>query len=572
MSRPDAAWPRESGADLVLRHDDLTGRETCLPDWADTVELTEELDHDPTQELPNPDGAADAPLAATLPTPLPPGISTPLADAAIPADEECRAAETSTLCARYVLERPLGRGGTAVISRARDLRPGLTNGGDHYVAIKHLRPALRDRPGSVARLRREFHQTRSLAHPHIVRFYDLDCDQGTWFIAMEMLTGEALGDRMRRAEPSGLPPAEALRIASACGAALEFAHTRGITHGDVKPDNVFVTTAAEVRLLDFGAAASLRQSTAENDAGYGRIAPSATRAYASPEVLAGEGPEPRDDVFSLACVIYEMLSGQHPYARRGANEARDAGVQIEPLPGLSERQWGALTAGLAWCRAQRPANVRELLRGVVMAAPCIAPPESRRIWRRAVAVTCVTGLGVLAGIVGFDLQGETRPGSPEPAPAAVTGAAASVEPGALLASPVRASAAPAAAPAAKTPAVAPARANAARISFLGETMTVSHRAVAAAIPVERRAAVSQRVTAAWKVTDGTAAAGRDYGGPRTGVARFADGQTVSIIYVPIVAGADAAIDRTFSIELTSAATGAMPAPPHRMVVTILGDR
>src|SRR5690606_29475460 len=143
------------------------------------------------------------------------------------------------------------------------------------------------------------------AHPNIVQFHGLDCDQGTWFISMEMLTGEALGQRMRRAERTGLPPAEALRIASACGAALEHAHARGVVHGDVKPDNVFVTADDEVRVLDFGAAASPLPPAAADSADFGRIAPSATRAYASPEVLAGQGPEPRDDVFSLSCVIYE---------------------------------------------------------------------------------------------------------------------------------------------------------------------------------------------------------------------------------------------------------------------------
>lgn len=573
MSHPDAAWSREPGrANRVSRHEDLVGREDILDASVDTAELTAEFDQDVTEELPGPDGGPEAPPAATAPGLLLPGKPTPPAAAAMPAGDRDRPRAAPTLCARYVLGETLGAGGTAVISRARDLRPELAGVGDHHVAIKRLRPELRDRPGSVARLRREFHQTRSVAHPNIVRFYGLHCDRGTWFIAMEMLTGEALGDRMRRAEPHGLPPAEALRIAGACGAALEFAHAHGVTHGDVKPDNVFVTAADDVRVLDFGAAASLLPSESADEADYGQIAPSATRAYASPEVLAGQGPEPRDDVFSLACVIYEMLSGRHPYERCGANEARDAGMQIERLPGLDARQWRALTAGLAWCREQRPANVSQLLRGVDTAAPLAAGPESRRTWRRAVAATCVAGLGVLAvlvGIVGFDLRGGTHPMSP--APAAAAGGAASVEPGALPASPVMVGTAPVSAPAAKLPTAVPARASAARISFRGETMTVSRRAVTAAIPVQRSAAVRQRVTAAWKVTDGTAAAGRDYGGPRTGVARFAEGQTVSIIYVPILAGADAAIDRTFSIDLTPAATGATPAPPHRMVITILGD-
>ena len=80
------------------------------------------------------------------------------------------------------------------------------------VAIKLLRPELRDRPQSVARLQREFRQTQAVAHPNVVRFLDLDCDGDAWFIVMELLSGETLGPLLRRVAPSGLSGAEALRI------------------------------------------------------------------------------------------------------------------------------------------------------------------------------------------------------------------------------------------------------------------------------------------------------------------------------------------------------------------------
>ncbi len=556
----------------MSRHDMERTREPGSPPaWADTVELTEELDCDGTLYPAQPEASPPEFLSAAVASGSPPGQSSPLADAAVLAGVGDRADEASPLCARYLLGQPLGVGGTAVISQARDLRPEHPTVGDQFVAIKHLRPEFRDQPGSIARLRREFHQTRSLSHPNIVRFYGLGCDQGTWFIAMEMLTGEVLGDRMRRMEPSGLPPGEALSIARGCGAALEFAHACGVVHGDVKPDNVFVTTADEVRVLDFGSAASLQQSVSAEGAGCGRIAASATRAYASPEVLAGQGPEPRDDVFSLACVIYEMLSGHHPYARRGANEARDEGVQIDPLPGLGEQQWRALTAGLAWSREQRPANVSELLRGVEMTAPRVPAPKSRRTWGLAVAGSCVAGLGVWGGLVGFDLPSSAQFRPPDPVPETATGASTSVNPGALLASAGLASAAPLAVPAAEIPAAAPVRKRAARVSFQGDSMTVSHRAVAVAVPVQRSSNLRQRATVAWRLNDGTAVAGRDYGGPRTGVTRFAEGQSVSMIYVPIMALADAPTGLTFSIELKATDAAATPAAPRRMLITIMGD-
>jgi len=112
-----------------------------------------------------------------------------------------------------------------------------------------------------------------------------------------------------------------------------------------------------------------------------------------------------------------------------------------------------------------------------------------------------------------------------------------------------------------------------RLSFDSATMVVSHRAVAAAIPVRRLDPPGQPLRANWRVTDGSAIAGRDFGSERTGVIRFAEGQTLSIIYVPLVAGTGSAPadDRSFTIDLTGAALRANPAGVHRVVVTIQGE-
>ena len=541
-----------------------------LPASNETIELTEEFECHVTTELTLPDGGAG-------PAQAPPSHTTP-------AGPEIAVSAGSVLCERYLLDQPLGNGGTSLISRARDLWREEADGSDPYVAIKRLRPELRDRPGSIARLRREFQQTRSLAHPNIVRFYDFDCDRGTWFIAMECLSGEALGQRLRRAEQTGLPPREALRIATACGAALEFAHGQGVTHGDVKPDNVFVTAGNEVRVLDFGVAAGPAQPAVAGQASADRVAPAATRAYASPEVLAGQGPEPRDDVFSLACMIYEMLSGRHPYGRRGANAARDEGVTIKPLPGLSRRQWQALAAGMAWRREQRPADVGELLQAFGADAPTgpAARPTTRlpifdhrrdrhrrpgQAWRGAIAIAGAAVLGVLSGAVGFGSSSGAQSTSPAAPPSTMTALVAPSAPGDADTKAIPAPAMPAAVAVSQRPV------RAGRLSFESATMVVSHRAVAAAIPVRRLDQPGQPLRADWRVTDGTAFAGRDFESQRTGVVRFAEGQTVSIIYVPLVAGTGAAPadDRSFTIELTGTAIRANPAGVHRVVVTIHGD-
>ena len=173
---------------------------------------------------------------------------------------------------------------------------------------------------------------------------------------MELLNGEPLG---RGCGTAAKRPADggALQIAAVCGDVLACAHDKGVTHGDLKPDNVLVTDQG-VRMIDFGTAPSPQGSAAQPPAV--TVAPAATRPYASPEVLAGLKPEPSDDVFSLACVIYEMLAGRHPYSRLGADEARNLGMRIEPIPGLNPEQWRALSAGLAWARDARPADVRDL--------------------------------------------------------------------------------------------------------------------------------------------------------------------------------------------------------------------
>ena len=309
----------------------------------ETVELTLELDRGNTREL--------APLPHRGPAVQP---ETAPRDSGAPV----------LLGQRYQIERQLACGGTAVIMRALDLRHDAPPDPGPGVAIKLLRPEFRHRAASIARLQREFRQTRSLVHPCIVRHYELGCDRGIWFIAMELLTGEGLGERLRRAPRRGLPIREVLRIASACGEALAFAHDHGVTHGDVKPDNVFITASGEVRLLDFGVA----PDTVPGKRGFqatGEVSPAATRGYASPEVLAGHAPEPRDDVFSLACLVSEMLVGRHAQSCRGDSLKSLVRLSIEPLTGLTLRQWSGLAAGMAGRRDRRPASMRSLMQALV---------------------------------------------------------------------------------------------------------------------------------------------------------------------------------------------------------------
>ena len=325
----------------------------------------------------------------------------------------------SVLRERYVIETQLGNGGTATVFRAVDLRRDASSADGHRVAIKLLRPELRDRPQNIARLQREFRQTQAIAHPNVVRFHDLDCERGSWFIVMELLTGETLGPCLRRASPQGLPEAEASRIAVAVGEALVHAHAHGITHGDIKPDNIYLTTSGDVRLLDFGVAPESMVGAAQGDVPATPVAAAATRVYASPEVLSGADPEPRDDVFSLSCVIYEMLAGSHPYGRRGADTALRDHVMPAPVAFLDGRRQEVLAAALDLKRAARP-SMQELIQALrgesppraspeaiaaalaVVAKPAVivprlAPKRSRLAWLSAIAAGTALVMGILIG-------------------------------------------------------------------------------------------------------------------------------------------------------------------------------
>ena len=555
------------------------GLRTGAVAYADVPEPTEEIDSEPTTELAGPEEFEDE-------------------RSAVPVGE--------VFADRYLVEGRLGTGGTATILRARDLNGngGRIDGG--RIAIKTLRPELRFRAASVARLQREFRQTCLVGHPSVVRQFGIGCDKGNWYIAMELLNGEPLGRRLRDQRPNGLPMTEAMQIAAVCGEVLACAHEKGVTHGDVKPDNVFVTDDG-VRMIDFGAAPSPQGAAGQPPAA--TVAPSATRPYASPEVLAGLKPEPSDDVFSLACVIYEMLAGRHPYGRLGADEARNLGMRIEPIPGLSPDQWRTLAAGLAWARDARPADVRELLRAFApqakpeaatapvpvpvpapahresppatparAALPAVLPARTSPVKPLRIRVPELSrwplgfrprfrpifALGALVAVMGlFAILGDGWLSSPPPTAAPVV---ANLKPAPRVVAPPPAVVAPAPPPVAKARVAPP---PSSRASFKDAEMTVSRGTVSAAIPIQLQPGAA-RARVAWRTIDGSAVAGRDYGGPRSGVAQFQERQTDRILYVPIVTDAAATDDRSFTVELTGAPSGARLGNPRRIVVTIRG--
>jgi len=263
---------------------------------------------------------------------------------------------------RYELISVLGRGGTGTVFKAVDRHRTHLDAASRCVAVKVLKLNYQDRADELGQLEREFHQAQSLSHPNIVSVFDLDRDGNVYFIVMELLEGELLADILKRLDGKPMARHYALGIISSVGAALAHAHQKGVVHADIKPRNIMITTAGEVRVLDFGFARD-RPLDLHTAPGLHDVT-TAVPAYASVERVNGSEPHPSDDVYSLACVAYEMLSGKHPFGGRSAPLARAHGRPPQKIPGLGGRQQQTLQRALLWTRGERRIDIVELLSGL----------------------------------------------------------------------------------------------------------------------------------------------------------------------------------------------------------------
>jgi serine/threonine-protein kinase len=203
---------------------------------------------------------------------------------------------------RYVLERELGRGGMATVYLARDLRHR------RYVALKRLAPELATAVG-VERFEREIQLAASLQHPHILPVHDSGDAGGVLWYTMPYVEGESLRERLRRETRLGID--EAVSLAREVAEALDCAHAAGIVHRDIKPENILLS-GGHALVADFGIARAA-QEAGETLTATGLVI--GTPAYMSPEQAGGTGQatDARSDIYSLGCVLYEMLAGERPF-------------------------------------------------------------------------------------------------------------------------------------------------------------------------------------------------------------------------------------------------------------------
>ena len=253
---------------------------------------------------------------------------------------------------RYVIRERLGSGGRGTVFRVLDRCRSSLPHAEQYVALKVLHPRGNSSEQTETELRRELHCVQVLSHQNIVKVLELDRDGDVVFFTMELLEGELLSDVISRMRPAGMERLQAVQIIRQLGAGLEHAHERGVVHGDLKPQNLLVTREGRLRILNFGAAQSIAHTQSSEHA-----STSVTSAYASCEILEGRAADPRDDLYALACICYELLSGAHPFAGRPATVARNFDIKATRPSGLTGRQWRTLQTALSWHRAGRSMGI-----------------------------------------------------------------------------------------------------------------------------------------------------------------------------------------------------------------------
>ncbi|MHC4996609.1 MAG: protein kinase domain-containing protein, partial [Planctomycetota bacterium] len=297
----------------------------------------------------------------------------------------------------YTIHDSLGAGGMGEVYRATDTRL------DRQVAIKVLPDLMAHNPERVARFEREAKTLASLNHPLIAAIYGFEQADGKRFLAMELVEGPTLADRLKEGR---LPVEETLDIARQIAEALEVAHDQGVIHRDLKPANIKVTPDGQVKVLDFGLAKAMTEEPSHTDPENSPTIPTdmtqagailGTAAYMSPEQARGKPVDKRADIWAFGCVLYESLTGDSMF--RGETVTDSLGAVLHKQP-----EWERLPAGT-------PPTVQLLLRR------CLAKDVKRRMrdigdarieLEAAIADPTSSALGLAAGAIQAEAGGRSK--------------------------------------------------------------------------------------------------------------------------------------------------------------------
>jgi eukaryotic-like serine/threonine-protein kinase len=237
--------------------------------------------------------------------------------------------EPKILNKRYQLLEPLGKGGMAVVYRARDLML------ERLVAVKVLREDYTGAPDFQERFRQEARAAANLSHPNIVTMHDFGLDDGLLFLVMEFVPGTDLKTLIK--QHGRFSPEEAVPLLVQACAGIGYAHRAGLVHCDVKPQNMLVTPDMRLKVADFGIARVLSTIHPEEQSDVVWGSPQ----YFAPEQASGAAPSPASDVYSLGIILYEMLTSSLPFQATNAIELARLHVEAEPpllsemIPGIS---------------------------------------------------------------------------------------------------------------------------------------------------------------------------------------------------------------------------------------------
>ena len=337
--------------------------------------------------------------------------------------------QSGTALGPYEILSPIGAGGMGEVYKARDTRL------DRTVAIKVLPEHVAADPDLKQRFEREAKTISSLNHPHICTLYDIGCQDGIDFLVMEYLEGDTLAQRL---EKGALPLDQALTVAIEIADALDKAHRQGITHRDLKPGNIMLTTAG-AKLLDFG----LAKLKPGHDAPVGVSAPTVsagltsegailgTLQYMAPEQLEGKEADARTDIFAFGALVYEMATGQRAFTGDSQASLIAAIMTGDPprISSLEPMSPPALEQIVKTCLAKDPderwqtagdvgRQVKWIIEGgsqpsVAVTTPVVAAAQLG-VWPRPVPLT-VAAVALVA-ITGLAVWTAMRPGPPIPRP------------------------------------------------------------------------------------------------------------------------------------------------------------
>jgi serine/threonine protein kinase len=293
----------------------------------------------------------------------------------------------------YELREVLGEGGIGRVYAGYDTVL------QREVAIKSLRPELLRDSNFLARFRAEATSLARLNHPNITTVHALINESRNMYMVMELVRGETLEDLLKRRNgPLGLR--EGLGIIAQAADGLAYAHSMGVIHRDIKPANLMITEGGLVKIMDFGIARARGSQRLTRD---GSIV--GTLAYMAPEQLRGEPGDERSDLYSLAIVLYETLSGAVPFSAASDYDLMQAQIHTRPaplgssIPGVAGRVERAMMKALAKKAEQRFATVKEFKDALGASAPPLAGAEDGVNGGRAASIVAAARLPLIAAAV-----------------------------------------------------------------------------------------------------------------------------------------------------------------------------